>query len=141
MSRQVNYKIIIKKLLGSKTFLFFIVLILIVLSVNLGRESYRKYQLTKEIDNFRTEIERLEGRKQQLASLMEYFKDDSYLEREARLKFNLKKPGEKVVVLSEKLDSNIQENTEVVIPPTDRFVSNDAETTNYWEWWKYFFGK
>ena len=91
----------VKKLLGSKVFLFFIVLALIGLAISVGRESYRKYQLTKEINRLKSETERIEGRNQQLTNLLEYFKEESYLEKEARLKLNLKKPGEKVVILSQ----------------------------------------
>jgi len=127
-------KSFIKKILGSKVFLFLIALALITVAVNLGRESYRKYQLTQEINKLKTEIDKLEGKNEQLADLMEYFKQEPYLEKEARLKLNLKKPGEKVVFLSdqaglEKDNQSGQENMKV----------KPEEITNYWKWWEYFF--
>jgi len=124
----------IKKLLSSKVFLFFIVLALIGLVISLGQESYRKYQLTKEIDGLKSEIERLEGKNQQMADLMEYFQEGSYLEKEARLKLNLKKPGEKVVVISQPAGAEVDER---IVVETEKEVSN--ETTNFWKWWEYFF--
>ena len=73
-------------MLSSKVFLFFVFIILIVLTINLAQESYKKYQLKKEISELKLEIDRLEGNKEQLSNLMEYFKNDSYLEQEARVK-------------------------------------------------------
>lgn len=124
----------IKKLLGSKVFLFFIVLALIGLVISLGQESYRKYQLTKEINGLKSEIERLEGKNQQMADLMEYFQEGSYLEKEARLKLNLKKPGEKVVVISQTAGAEVDKR---IVAETESEASN--ETTNLWKWWEYFF--
>ena len=124
----------IKKLLSSKVFLFFIVLALIGLVISLGQESYRKYQLTKEINGLKSEIERLEGKNQHLADLMEYFQEGSYLEQEARLKLNLKKPGEKVVVISQTTGAEVDER---IVAETENEVNN--ETTNFWKWWEYFF--
>lgn len=124
----------IKKLLSSKVFLFFIVLALIGLVISLGQESYRKYQLTKEINGLKSEIERLEGKNQQLADLMEYFQEGSYLEKEARLKLNLKKPGEKVVVISQTAGAEVDKR---IVAEAEDEVSN--ETTNFWKWWEYFF--
>jgi len=129
-----SVKSFIKKLLSSKVFLFFIVLALIGLVISLGQESYRKYQLTKEINGLKSEIERLEGKNQQLADLMEYFQEGSYLEQEARLKLNLKKPGEKVVVISQPAGVEVDKR---IMAETKDEVSN--ETTNFWKWWEYFF--
>jgi len=121
-----------KKILSSRVFLFVVTLALIAVAVNLGRESYRKYQLTQEIDRLKIEIERLEGKNDQLANLMEYLKEEPYLEKEARLKLNLKKPGEKVIILS---DQEQKEQEEVVndIPEVTK------EDGNHWKWWEYFF--
>ena len=134
MIQQAHHKNFIKKLLSSKVFLFFIVLALIGLVISLGQESYRKYQLTKEINGLKSEIERLEGKNQQLADLMEYFQEGSYLEKEARLKLNLKKPGEKVVVISQPTVAEVDER---IVAETEKEVSH--ETTNFWKWWEYFF--
>ena len=145
MIQQHHNKYSIKRLLGSKVFLFAAVFILIFLIISLGRESYRKHQLTKEINNLKSEIERLDGRNRQLANLMDYFEEESFLEKEARLKLNLKKPGEKVVILSDYFDSKANldasadagynTETEGNIPQK---IANE-KPANYWKWWEYFF--
>lgn len=141
MTQQTQPKRFIKRLLGSKIFLFFIILILIVLVVNLFRESYRKYQLTKEINKLKSEIERLEGKSQYLADVMEHFQEGSYLEKEARLKLNLKKPEEKVVVLSQReREEDIQGDLKMRLEEARKSQRDENnETANYWKWWEYFF--
>lgn len=131
-------------MLSSKVFLFFVFIILIVLTINLAQESYKKYQLKKEISELKLEIDRLEGNKEQLSNLMEYFKNDSYLEQEARVKLNLKKPGEKVVILSR--DSVTNDNVKVSQSGALEIGNQEIEledinleTANYWKWWEYFF--
>ena len=122
-----------KRLFSSRVFLFFVGLTLIWLGVNLGRESYRKYQLTKELDSLRQEIETLQQSNDELASLIEFYQQQSYLEKEARLKLNLKQPGEKVVIVpeAEAPDSNEEEPKE---------EKEEAKESNWWKWWEYFFG-
>ena len=132
MNQANQTKRTVKKILGSRIFLFLAVLALIALTVNLGRESYRKYQLGKEIQTLKTEMERLEGKNSQLAEMIEYFKDESYLEREARLKLNLELPGEKVVIYS----GGSQAASATFSAPE---IKKSEETDNYWLWWEYFF--
>jgi cell division protein FtsB len=152
MVRQTSHKNFIKRLLSSKVFLFFISLALIALVISVGQESYRKHQLTQEINRLKLEIERIEGRNEQLVNLMEYFQEESSLEKEARLKLNLKKPGEKVVILPQPSadESSIDRvNTETVgsgslvarssRETADRLSNLSTEIANYWKWWEYFF--
>ena len=134
-----------KRVLSSKIFLFAIVLILILILIGLVRETYNKYKLASEIDQLKANIERLEGDNQQLAGLMDYFKDDSYLEKEARIKLNLKKPGETVVVLSKDIIDGVEiirtgsTNTEEQKEINKDLENNVMEVANYWKWWEYFF--
>ncbi len=136
MAKQKNN---FKKILSSKIFLFLMSLVLIVLAVNVGQESYRKHKLVKEIDQLKNEVERLEGGNHELANLMEYLKQETYLEKEARIKLNLKKPGEKVVIVPQNQESeNSALNQEVSLDQTNQ-TDFKNESANYWKWWEYFF--
>lgn len=150
MVRQSHHQAFIKKLLSSKLFLFLISFALVGLTVSVGRESYRKYQLTKEINRLKSEIERLEKEDQNLANLLEYFEDESYLEKEARLKLNLQKPGEKLVVISEDREDQPKQDVQGNLASNHSNVqgedgredadwSNREEEVNFWKWWEYFF--
>jgi len=135
-----------------------VILALIWLALGAGRESYRKYQLTKEIKNLKAEISKLEGGNQQLNNLIEYFQDESYLEKEARLKLNLTKPGEKVVIVPESgsaqeapfqedsladnnQDRDFNEGIAGLNPSLVKTNQTESETPNWWKWWEYFFAR
>lgn len=135
----------LKKILSSKIFLFIAIFILIFLLIGLIRETYRKHQLINEINQLKSNVDKLEGDNQQLVGLMDYFREDSYLEKEARIKLNLRNPGETVVVLSKDTINGVEvirkggveeeeENKNVKSE-----TNNDPEMDNYWKWWEYFF--
>jgi cell division protein FtsB len=81
------------------------------------KEILNKSKLDKEITELNQEIEQLKLKKQNFLSLIDTYQNDFYLEKEARSKMNLKKSGEKVVVV--KLDdiNRVQGTDEV--DPTD----------------------
>ncbi|MFH1611884.1 MAG: septum formation initiator family protein [bacterium] len=130
----------IRKILGSKTFLVLILFALIGIVLSVGRESYNKYQLTKEINKLKGDIEKIEGRNSQLADLMDYFSEDSFLEKEAKVKLNLQKPGEKVVIFSDVYSDDVTDsvNSQEAIDNSDNQDNNDR-LANCWKWWEYFF--
>ena len=66
----------------------------------MGKESYRKYQTHKEVTSFKREIESLKEKNQALSNLLDYFGSEKSLEKEARLKLNLLKEGEKLVIIT-----------------------------------------
>lgn len=132
-----------KRILSSRIFLFIAAFILIFLLIVLIRETYRKHQLKNEINQLQSNISQLEGDNQKLIDLMDYFKEDSYLEKEARIKLNLKKPGETVVVLSKEVIDGVEvvrkgADPEETTKETD-VVQEKREMPNYWKWWEYFF--
>lgn len=87
------------KVFSSKIFLSFLFAIFLILSFSLGREFYRKFKLSRELDSLKSEIDKLENKNKDMSSLIEYFNKEGSLEKEARLRLNLKKPGENVVVI------------------------------------------
>jgi len=136
----------IKKILSSKIFLFIAIFVLIFLLIGLIRETYRKHQLMGEINQLKSNVDKLEGDNQQLVDLIDYFKEDSYLEKEARIKLNLRNPGETVVVLSKDTINKVEvirkggaEIEEEDKKDVESVINNDPEMVNYWKWWEYFF--
>lgn len=129
------------KFLSSKTFLFFALLVLVWLAIIIARATYNRYQFNQEIERLKSEIERTEKRNQELASLIEFFKTESFLEKEAREKLNLKKEGENVVVvpkMPEGREGSLeigQENNLVDLEEK----KEPEEESNIIKWWKYLF--
>lgn len=133
-------KNIFQKALGSRVFLFFSLLISIFLAVSIGREGYRKHQLGQEQSRVKKEIEQFEKRNNYLSELMNYFNDETYLEEQARVKLNFKKPDENVVIIERPQDKNgaseKKQGSGAGLP-----AAGPEEATNYWKWWEYFFGQ
>jgi cell division protein FtsB len=119
-----------KKILYSKSFIFLLVLIFVLSIIALGRESYRYFRITQEVRDLEKRIEGLEASNEELSKMEEYFQSDDFLEKEARLKLNLAKPAEKLIIIKqpEGLEQEIIEEEKIA-----------EEFFNFQKWWDYFF--
>ena len=77
------------------------ILVIIVgfLVVSNYRINKKRAEMGVRIDGLKAEIQILEERRQGLEDKISQADQDSYLEKEARERFNLKKPGEEVVAI------------------------------------------
>lgn len=94
----------------NKFLIFFLILALIGLVIAVSKESYRRYQIDKEAADLKKEIASLEEKNESLIELLDYFNSEKFLEKEARLKLNLLKEGEKLVIIApdKQIDSGNQ---------------------------------
>lgn len=97
-----------KKSAPSWFLIFVLFLIFIGIIVAFGKESYRNYQLSKEVTGVKREIEILKKKNELLSGLLDYFRSEKSLEKEARLKLNLMKEGEKLVIISQQEKNNAE---------------------------------
>ncbi len=95
----------------------------------LGKVIFRAHGINREISRLEKEIQESEKNKKEISQLIEYLKTDSFKEKEARLKLNLQKPGERVVAIPS------SENSDLISEK-----AKDKEKDNSIKWWKYFFG-
>lgn len=122
-----------KNKFSSTSFLILIfILIIIWIIAAFGKESYRKYQIDQDIATLEKEIELLNEEKKTLLELLKYFNSDEALEKEARLKLNLLKEGEKLVIISPK--GNIKAEAENEIEELEK-----TPFSNFKTWLKYLF--
>jgi len=119
------------KLLYSKSFIVFLVIILILVAIALGRESYRNFRINQNIKNLEKKIEELRISNEELAEMERYFQSEEFLEKEARLKLNLTKPGEKLIIIKQ-----IKQDLEEI----EQKQGIAKEISNIQKWWEYFFG-
>lgn len=96
-------------------------------AVGFGREVLRSRQIDREIAALKEEAERLRARNFEIASLHASLTSGDYLEREARLKLNLQKEGERVVVV-----------TKPEAPAAGASDAAQPEWSNAKKWWTYF---
>lgn len=120
------------KLLYSKPFLVFLVIILILVVIALGQESYRYFRISQQIKDLENKIEEFKASNEELIGLEQYFQSEEFLEKEARLKLNLTKPGEKLIIIKQ-----IEEDLEEF----EQGQSLAKELSNIQKWWQYFFGE
>lgn len=129
---------IIKKIFASKVFLAASLIVLVAASLALARVITRKLEINQEIANLENKIQNLENQNLELTDLINYLQTEEFEEEVARLQLGLKKPGEKVVVISPAATGSI----EFVQEPGTEDTSADGDPDkipNPIKWWRYFF--
>jgi len=125
-----------ERILGNRTLIIIGVIILVFLSIALGKELLRRYEINREINQLETEISQLEERNLDLDELIEYFNTNSFVEKEAREKLGMQKEGETMVIINN--DNQVIINNQPV-EASGQSVSGSEELTNPQRWWNYFF--
>lgn len=92
--------------------------------------SVRNRSIDADLARLDAEARSLETRNVELVELLKRFETSGFLEREARLKLNLQKPGETVVVV---------ERTAASASSTARVTPVRTRRSNAERWWLYFF--
>jgi cell division protein FtsB len=121
-----------EKFFYSKYFIIFLALVLILVVVALGRESYRNFRIGREVKDLEKKTENLKISIDDLLKTQDFFHSQEFLEKEARLKLNLIKPGEKLIIVTQ------QEEPE---EKAEQKETAAKEISNIQRWWEYFFGK
>jgi cell division protein FtsB len=127
-------------------FLVFVnIFVIIFLGIAFGREAVRSRAIDADIHNLQNRIDTLSTRNYEIAELQNALGTESFIEREARLKLGLKKPGESVVVIHDDLATQ-DGSTYGSDPndPLDLVIDEGAlpvSFANPTKWWCYFFDK
>jgi cell division protein FtsB len=117
-----------RSFLTSKAFLAVAIAAIVMTVSGMVREARRRNAVAKEIRAMQEEIARLEQQRNRLSDLIHSAESPEFLEREARLRLGLQKPGESVLIVPE---------TEGA-PPTDAAAS-ERPPSNPQKWWKHVF--
>lgn len=96
--------------------------------------TWQKIEIQGQIDKLKNEAERLEANNKDLTGFLDYFESESFKEREMRLKLNLQKPDERVIIISR---DEVKSKKEVSEAQDDKAQM----ISNIRKWWKYFFGE
>ena len=112
-----------------------VVVFLAFFTVWTGFSSLKLYFVAKpiydEVDLLNAQILEMEAVNEDIADAMEYMGTIDYREKEAKEKFNLQKPGEKVIIINRKSGLATQETAE-----------NDdisGEQKHFWQKWLDYF--
>ncbi|MFZ4632424.1 MAG: FtsB family cell division protein [Patescibacteria group bacterium] len=120
------------RLFSSQRFLAIVGLVFLFLIVFPLAKTYTQRRLVEsEIDGVKKEISDFEKTNKDLKEMITYLESDQSLEESARLNLNLKKPGEKVIVIDNSKNASSSE---------DLNKTTNLES-NFLKWWHYFFAK
>ena len=128
------------RLLDSKAFLVLGAVVFILICISLIKVWSRHRQIANEVSSLQDQIAKIENNNKELADLLNYFDSNEFVEKEARSKMNLQKPGEKVVIISDQ--GNFLPNQAGSTATQDLIGANGqrvATAGNSEKWWNYFF--
>jgi cell division protein FtsB len=111
--------------------------ILITMGISLGKESYRKKQIQKEIESLQSEIQATKQQNDDLSNLISYLSTSQYDEKEAREKLNLQKEDEKMIILQKTVEPQETAPTQSLNQSTNSVTYSN--TPGWEKWLKYFF--
>ena len=107
-------------------------------AVSAVRELYRRNQVKEEITTLQAKVEGLEERKQTLAEMLQKLQSPEVLDREARLRLNMQKPGERVYLLrGETWEATTQASSS--FSSREEIASDESTRSNPERWFRYFF--
>jgi cell division protein FtsB len=130
---------LIQRILSFRYLFILNLVVLAVLAVAFGREYIRDHEIQADITALQAKADELAARNLQIMELHAALQTESYIEKEARLKLGMKKPGEQVVVV--KTDQNaVAEGWALTDTPAVRKTAPMA-IANPTKWWYYFFDK
>ncbi len=131
------------KLLRKRSFLVVNLGLVFLVGWGFVGEFMRNASVQEEINRLQMQVDQLDGRNMELGKLTQRYSGSAMLEREARLKLNLKKPGEEVVVIRDTnpsmlVKSETRERSQIV---EDEPVGSELEqqSTNIQKWVNHFF--
>jgi len=109
----------------------------LVVGISTIRETYREWQVDQEIHQMQAQIEQYEGRKLSLVELLARLDSDEALDKEARTRLGLRKPGERVIILQggDGLQASWQDDVQTAVA---KVAAADLRS-NPRRWLDYFF--
>lgn len=118
---------LVVRIFTSRFFLLGAFLIALIVAVSFGRAFYKDYEIRQQIKALQAKVDTLERTRLESLNLLDYVKSDAYVEDVARRELNLKKSGERVIVVDTALAST-----------STLLVEERSATPSWQKWWGYF---
>jgi len=118
------------------------IVLIILIAIGLVQEINNRRQIQQKIASLEAEIGQAQRENSDLSGLIASGQDRGYLEKEARLKLGLQKPGEKVILI---LKPDADNSSDTLIDPTQKIIGKELtvkpldERSNLIKWRDYFF--
>lgn len=118
----------------------FLLIGLLLLSIGIIREYLKQKELDREVLTLEQELASLNLNKKNFLTSIDAYQSEFFVEQEARAKFNLKKPGEKVVIIPSTTIETINANKAQLVEGADNNLKKNLYIENISSWVNYFFG-
>lgn len=125
----------IRRFFGLKKLLVANVIAFALVAWGFSGEYVRYRRMEGEIDRLRQEASQLEQKNSELAEIGSRLSAGTMLEREARVKLNLRRPGEEVIVIRGDVTAQPEGQDAAARAAKDA----EARAPNHVKWWRYFF--
>lgn len=123
------------QLLGLKRVMALNIALFVLVAWGFSGELLRNRDMQTEVDRLQAQADELAAKNSELAELGKRMSDPQELERQARLKLNLRKPGEEVVVIKGVGGADAQATPAADVVPAVK----EQPKSNLEKWWHYFF--
>lgn len=120
----------IRRFFTSRVFLVMALVIAVSAAVGFGRAYFQNYQINREIEQLQADVGKLENKKLESMRVLKYVMSQNFVEEKARAELNMKKPGERLVII--KRDPVNKNDLPVNAENTREPLNNPAK------WWYYF---
>lgn len=128
---------VVHRLLHSRIILLLFLFAFGLFGWSFGRQALRTRDIEAQIATLRHQAAELEASNARITDLQAALETQTYLEREARLKLGLKKPGENVVVVQD----GAFPAPAIALPQDQSEPSTNSTISNVRRWWYYFFDR
>jgi len=118
----------------------FLLISLLLLSIGIVREYLKQKELDREVITLEQELDSLNLNKKNFLTSIDDYQREFFVEQEARTKFNLKKPGESVVIIPSTTIETVNENKAQLVEGSADNLKKNLYLENISSWVSYFFG-
>jgi hypothetical protein len=109
----------------------------LVVGVSTVRETYHVWQVDQDIRSLQSQVELLEGKKLSFLDTIQRLNSPDSLDKEARARLGLRKPGERVIVLSGMGDQTADVSAQATVP-SESTEAAPRPPSNLQKWFRYF---
>ncbi len=122
----------LRRFFSSRLFLILALICAILIAFGYARAYYQDFKIRQEISALQDDVKNLEHKKLESMEILKYVTSEAFVEEKARTELNMKKPGEKVMIIKSQVEIENKGHEE----PVEKHLLN-----NPIKWWYYFIHK